>query len=136
MSEYARRLERPEWQRRRLEVMNSYGFRCARCADETSQLHVHHKLYVRGREPWEYEDALLECLCSACHEKAHAAERQVRERIALQPTAHLPLIAAAVEAVGDALLAEAGGRTFIDALNRLQDAIDDYRDFRRGPGGA
>ena len=39
---------------------------------------VHHTCYVRGREPWEYPDDLLTCLCSYCH-----FERQVFDEEAL-----------------------------------------------------
>jgi 5-methylcytosine-specific restriction endonuclease McrA len=34
-------------------------------------LHVHHKFYIRGKNPWEYENSALSTLCWHCHEKLH-----------------------------------------------------------------
>jgi hypothetical protein len=34
-------------------------------------LHVHHKFYVRGRLPWEYQDEELTTLCNWCHWELH-----------------------------------------------------------------
>lgn len=38
-------------------------------------LNVHHKYYVRGKKPWEYDDDALVTLCADCHKKRHAAEQ-------------------------------------------------------------
>lgn len=59
----------PRWQQKRLEVMQSAGFRCENCEDTKSTLNVHHRSYVNGRKPWEYTPIELECLCEWCHEK-------------------------------------------------------------------
>lgn len=40
---YAEQLKHPNWQRRRLQIMERDGFKCANCGDSESQLHVHHK---------------------------------------------------------------------------------------------
>lgn len=37
-------------------------------------LNVHHKLYVKGRNPWEYMDEDLITLCIDCHRKVHETE--------------------------------------------------------------
>lgn len=34
-------------------------------------LNVHHKYYVTGLKPWEYEDDALVTLCKECHQKRH-----------------------------------------------------------------
>ena len=34
-------------------------------------LNVHHKYYVLGKKPWEYEDNALVTLCESCHQKRH-----------------------------------------------------------------
>lgn len=34
-------------------------------------LHVHHKYYIRGRKPWEYDDDALITLCNWCHWDIH-----------------------------------------------------------------
>lgn len=64
---YAERLRHPRWQRRRLEVMGRDNFRCVECGDEETELHVHHKTYVWGREPWDYPLDNFATLCARCH---------------------------------------------------------------------
>ena len=34
-------------------------------------LHIHHKYYIKGRNPWEYENDALVTLCADCHQKKH-----------------------------------------------------------------
>lgn len=34
-------------------------------------LHIHHKYYIKGRNPWEYENDALVTLCADCHQKRH-----------------------------------------------------------------
>jgi hypothetical protein len=65
---YADLLRDPQWQRKRLEVMQAAGFACAECGDTTTTLNVHHTYYAKGRKPWEYELDELRCLCEPCHE--------------------------------------------------------------------
>jgi len=62
-SAYAQKLKDPRWQRKRLEVMARDDFKCVFCKDATRTLHVHHKKYVRGKEPWDYQDSDLITLC-------------------------------------------------------------------------
>lgn len=35
------------------------------------RLNVHHKYYVLGKKPWEYDNDALETLCSECHKNRH-----------------------------------------------------------------
>ena len=143
------------WQRKRLEVLERAGFRCARCGNTERSLHAHHKIYLKGRKPWEYEDRLLECLCELCHETAHEQKDRLDLFVAYQPTALLPgLIDAVVAAAsGDAPPADidpqmrscfaklsaalsSGDRTaLVDAQNELQDLLDVGLDYLRGAGG-
>lgn len=64
---YAEKLLDPRWQRRRLEIMERDDFACLSCCSEENTLHVHHRYYMSGREPWEYPDAALITLCEPCH---------------------------------------------------------------------
>lgn len=64
---YSELLKDPRWQRKRLEILNRDEFRCQACMDSESTLHVHHKHYVKGRLPWEYEEFELVTLCESCH---------------------------------------------------------------------
>ena len=36
-----------------------------------TQLHIHHKYYIKDRNPWEYENEALVTLCAECHQKRH-----------------------------------------------------------------
>lgn len=69
---YSDQLKHPNWQRKRLEVLESAGWCCQRCRAGEVTLHVHHRAYVKGRMAWEYEGSELEALCKDCHEGEHA----------------------------------------------------------------
>ncbi len=71
MNSYAIKLRDPRWQKKRLEVLNRAGWECEMCGDKESTLHVHHKQYFKGREPWEYDDEQLSVLCECCHAAQH-----------------------------------------------------------------
>jgi hypothetical protein len=71
---YFDRLKDPRWQRKRLEVMSGFGWRCQKCgATELSgvQFHVHHRYYVSKRDPWNYPNGCYRLLCDPCHENDH-----------------------------------------------------------------
>lgn len=152
---YAELLKHPKWQEKRLRVLEGAGFRCVRCFNAERSLHAHHKVYLKGHKPWEYEDALLECLCERCHDQAHTERAELEYMITTQPTASVPRLTDAIygaivndatdpalpQRVRDAFralgLALAGSdpAALTTAHNRMQDLIDEYRDLRRGPGG-
>lgn len=83
MSSYKEKLLDPRWQRKRLEILERSGFACEACADTTSTLHVHHKRYVKGREPWDYSASELVSLCKNCHSGDHDARQAIDELLAL-----------------------------------------------------
>ncbi|CAN7326030.1 HNH endonuclease signature motif containing protein [Variovorax sp. LjRoot84] len=71
---YFEKLKDPRWQKLRLEALQAADWRCAACSDESSTLHVHHRQYFKGREPWEYETGQLEVLCESCHTLEHESQ--------------------------------------------------------------
>lgn len=73
-SNYFEKLKDPRWQKKRLEVLDKAGWRCESCGDTSNTLHVHHKQYFKGREPWEYEAGQLSVLCKTCHSDSHDEE--------------------------------------------------------------
>ncbi len=79
---YAEKLKDPRWQKRRLEVMQKASFACECCYKEDETLHVHHVLYRKGAQPWEYADAELQCLCHKCHKIAEEARNELLAEIA------------------------------------------------------
>lgn len=70
-SSYSNLLRHPQWQKKRLRIMERDGFKCGECGSETKTLNVHHDYYKAGAFPWEYPDEALKTLCQECHEKLH-----------------------------------------------------------------
>lgn len=68
---YPTLLKDPRWQRKRLEVMKADNFTCQCCFRKDKPLNVHHKTYIQGAMPWEYETRDLITLCEDCHKKYH-----------------------------------------------------------------
>lgn len=132
---YAELLKHPLWQRRRLEVLSRADFRCERCGNAEQQLHAHHKTYVRGRDPWDYEDELLECLCDPCHGLAHQHQERLNLVLAQQPSAALPALTKLIDKVAAVMTATERVQR-VNAMNALRDELDVIADFTRGPGGA
>ena len=149
---YADQLKHPLWQRKRLEVFEAAEFTCQRCKSTDKQLHAHHKIYLRGRKPWEYPNELLECLCDDCHDQVHDELESLHLLIAQQPTSALPRIEEVLErylASGEAppgigprmrpffdklgIAMQCGSKTaYVDAQNELQDVVDESIDYDRG----
>jgi len=90
-----------EWKAKRLTILNRDSHKCCECNrtktiklisgsaeyyyynDENNKkifckepiyLHIHHKLYILNRLPWEYDSEHLQTLCSPCHERLHNNE--------------------------------------------------------------
>jgi len=67
MRNYNEDLRDPRWQKKRLEIMKRANWGCEVCNNDKINLQIHHKEYIRGLKPWEYQDNLLICLCEDCH---------------------------------------------------------------------
>lgn len=61
-------LKDPRWQKMRLKIFERDNWKCQYCGSTNKTLHVHHKLYKKGCNPWEYEDTFLITLCEKCHQ--------------------------------------------------------------------
>lgn len=68
---YSEKLKSPKWQERRLRIMERDGFKCIRCGSDEKTLNVHHKVYKKGREVYQYALNDLETLCVDCHFNEH-----------------------------------------------------------------
>jgi len=68
--EYAKALQHPKWQKKRLKIMERDNWRCRECKNTEAQLHVHHLAYTK-RWPWNEENDNLITYCNACHARAH-----------------------------------------------------------------
>lgn len=73
---YSEKLRDPKWQKKRLEILSRDEFSCQLCYDTSTTLHVHHRLYIKGNEPWEYDEKLLVTLCETCHEQEGLAMKE------------------------------------------------------------
>lgn len=60
----------PNWQRKRLQIMQRDEFHCMLCGNKQKLLHVHHNTY-EGQYLWECRPSYLVTLCIDCHEKIH-----------------------------------------------------------------
>lgn len=74
---YSEKLLDPRWQKKRLEVLSANDFTCQLCSDHESTLHVHHKMYAKDREPWEYDLDQYAVLCKSCHKSEHSKDFDV-----------------------------------------------------------
>lgn len=63
------KLKDPRWQKKRLEILTRDSFTCQRCLSTENTLHIHHRHYLKSREPWDYPSELLATLCYSCHQK-------------------------------------------------------------------
>lgn len=72
---YSNKLSDPKWQKKRLQILDRDNWECQWCGDDKSELHVHHLVYRKGNEPWEYDDRELLTLCEKCH-RIEAPKRQ------------------------------------------------------------
>jgi len=79
---FSEQYKHPLWQKKRLEILELASFTCDNCGDTESQLHIHHKAYIKGRDLWEYDEPELDCLCSDCHKAAHVLKDQLTESMA------------------------------------------------------
>lgn len=70
---YYDQLKDSRWQEKRLELLQAAGFKCQSqfCdnKEDHPQLSIHHKLYLRNTNLWEYEPWAYIVLCGPCHEK-------------------------------------------------------------------
>lgn len=84
-SSYFEKLKDPRWQKKRLEVLEKSSWACDLCGDTENTLHVHHKQYIKGREPWEYTAEQLSTLCDSCHESNHSVDDRLVLSISVLP---------------------------------------------------
>lgn len=80
---YSDKLKDPRWQKKRLEILQRDEWTCQNCFDKESTLHVHHKIYKRDIEPWDYPNYFLVTLCENCH-NYEMSYRSINENVLLE----------------------------------------------------
>jgi hypothetical protein len=69
--EYSEKLKDPRWLKKKTEILVRDEYRCKRCRDVNTELHVHHDYYLPNKDPWDYEDNCYVTLCKFCHDHYH-----------------------------------------------------------------
>ncbi len=82
---YSQKLRDPRWQRKSCDVKTLAEWKCDECGRADLNLQVHHKVYERGREPWDYPLENFQCLCEVCHEEVEDALQNMRQAFASVP---------------------------------------------------
>lgn len=113
---YYELLKHPEWQKKRLRVMERDGFACRECGDTQTTLNVHHGYYTKGAKPWEYPDESLRCLCEPCHEELHGLGTELKQVVGQLNARVMELVLGIAK--GLAAIEESGGADLGDC--RLQ----------------
>lgn len=82
MKTYAEKLKDPRWTCRRADIIEKNGGLCQQCGQGVGEvgpsLQIHHVAYIRSREPWDYPDELLICLCPTCHTNRQVHDEEAR----------------------------------------------------------
>jgi hypothetical protein len=85
MKTYAEKLRDPRWQRKRLEILERDNFKCRHCMSKDKTLHIHHRIYRKGKMPWDYEDHIFVTLCEDCHKNAEETKENLLLSIGINP---------------------------------------------------
>lgn len=83
---YSEKLKDPRWQKKRLQIFERDKFTCTGCGETKKTLHVHHALYLKNKDPWDYENDFLHTLCENCHSLRGEVEDAFKECLARLPT--------------------------------------------------
>ena len=75
MDNYSDLLKNDEWKKKRIIILKRDNFTCTKCKNKDTVLHVHHKIYIQGRNPWDYESKYLVTLCGSCHSNLHETKK-------------------------------------------------------------
>lgn len=83
---YKDKLKHPKWQKTRLQVLERDSFKCCACGDKDNMLHVHHKYYEKGKDPWDYDLSCFLTLCEKCHKLGHTKIRVIFDKAIIHPS--------------------------------------------------
>ena len=112
---YQEKLKDPRWQRRRLEIFERDEWKCQACGSDKKTLHVHHKFYITGKDPWDYGDDALSTICERCHNDEHKLRKQFEQD--LIESLRKRFSCYDIKELGDHIRSLADGRKSKDAVN-------------------
>ncbi len=66
---YSEQLKHPNWQKKRLEILERDKWTCQICGDTETQLQIHHQEYDKSYQTmaWQYPNHIYKTLCADCH---------------------------------------------------------------------
>ena len=62
--------------------MQDSKFECQNCGEDKKTLNVHHIIYRKDTDPWDYPSCLFKCLCEDCHKEWHEERDEFNENLA------------------------------------------------------
>lgn len=83
-NDYFKQLTHPKWQAKRLRIFERDGFECRGCGDSSTTLNVHHVIYRKVENVWDYEDSDLITFCELCHADVTYLKKVVKNQIDLE----------------------------------------------------
>lgn len=79
LTKYQVLLKDKRWFLKKHEILDRDNNECTMCYSARN-LQVHHKKYMRGRMPWEYDNKDLITLCERCHANLHLKEHLLKAK--------------------------------------------------------
>lgn len=80
-NDFFKKYKDPQWQKKRLEILEERDWECEKCGETEDELNVHHGFYKKDRAPWNYPNASLQVLCERCHEERHALLNDIKRNL-------------------------------------------------------
>ena len=71
---YLIKIKYQKWIAKRNSILKRDNWTCSLCRSN-NDLHIHHKFYISGNEPWDYKNSVLVTLCSICHKHIHETKK-------------------------------------------------------------
>ena len=78
---YSQKLQDVNWQKKKNEIQIRDQFTCQKCGDKENMVDVHHRHYLKDRDPWDYPNQLLVLLCRKCHQEEEDCKEVVNEML-------------------------------------------------------
>lgn len=131
----------PEWQKKRLQILDRDDFACVRCGDDQQMLHVHHTFYWDKEDevpPWDYDNYTLITLCESCHKDEHKELDVAKRSLMTSLGANGFMIPYFIEKLSSAFDGSGGRwdiRADIDVLAHAIETIIESRTFSLGRSG-
>lgn len=81
--DFQKQIKHPNWQKKRLEILERDEYICQNCHSENETLNVHHFFYKQKTLLWDYDESCLMTLCNACHKEWHDCNDKIKELLSV-----------------------------------------------------